>query len=111
MTSHTELKARLEQRLNELASHLEQLEDQLRRPVSKSFDEQPLERESDEVLEDLEEVHIAEMAATRGALARLEEGTYGICISCGKNIAPARLEAMPTAALCIECANEQEQQR
>src|ERR1700722_4143253 len=31
------------------------------------------------------------------ALARIEEGTYGICATCGKPIAPARLEAMPAA--------------
>ena len=38
------------------------------------------------------------------ALERLENGTYGTCLSCGQPIAPARLEARPTATLCVSCA-------
>ena len=41
---------------------------------------------------------------TERALAKLDEGTYGICDACGKPIAPKRLEAMPDVVLCIECA-------
>ena len=37
------------------------------------------------------------------ALARLDAGTFGTCLRCGKPIAPARLEALPWAAHCIEC--------
>jgi RNA polymerase-binding transcription factor DksA len=37
------------------------------------------------------------------ALARIEAGTYGRCESCGNDIAPARLEALPHARLCISC--------
>jgi len=32
--------------------------------------------------------------------------TYGLCESCGKAIAPARLEAFPAARLCIDCASK-----
>jgi DnaK suppressor protein len=38
------------------------------------------------------------------ALAKLEEGSYGVCDACGGVIAPARLRAAPESALCIECA-------
>jgi DnaK suppressor protein len=38
------------------------------------------------------------------ASARLAEGRYGICESCGRPIAPARLEARPVARTCIDCA-------
>ena len=37
------------------------------------------------------------------ALARLDAGTFGTCIRCGKPIAPDRLEALPWAARCIDC--------
>lgn len=38
------------------------------------------------------------------ALRRVEDGTYGLCERCGKPISEARLEAMPTARRCLECA-------
>ena len=37
------------------------------------------------------------------AIARLDDGSFGACVRCGKPIAPARLEALPWAAHCIEC--------
>jgi len=40
------------------------------------------------------------------ALAKFENGTYGICESCGQPIAPARLEAKPAARLCMDCASK-----
>lgn len=38
------------------------------------------------------------------ALAKLDEGTYGLCESCGEPIGEARLEAMPATRYCINCA-------
>jgi DnaK suppressor protein len=38
------------------------------------------------------------------ALAKLDEGSYGSCDSCGGPIAPGRLEVAPESALCIDCA-------
>jgi RNA polymerase-binding protein DksA len=40
------------------------------------------------------------------ALAKLDDGTYGTCETCGKEIAAGRLEAMPTARQCIDCASK-----
>ena len=40
------------------------------------------------------------------ALAKVEDGTYGTCESCGQPIAPARLEAKPAARFCINCASK-----
>ena len=45
------------------------------------------------------------------ALARMEEGTYGICERCGKPINPERLEALPTARLCIDCKALEDRRR
>jgi DnaK suppressor protein len=42
------------------------------------------------------------------ALARLDEGTYGRCQDCDVEIAPARLRALPFAALCRDCQAEAE---
>ena len=38
------------------------------------------------------------------ALEKLGTDRYGVCENCGKEIAPARLEARPEARLCIDCA-------
>ncbi|WP_394550921.1 TraR/DksA family transcriptional regulator [Agromyces sp. MMS24-JH15] len=48
-----------------------------------------------------------ELADVRRALARLADHSYGICENCGRPIAVARLEARPTATLCIDCARLQ----
>ena len=41
------------------------------------------------------------------ALEKMASGTYGRCENCGKPIPEARIEAMPAAALCIDCASKQ----
>lgn len=51
-----------------------------------------------------------ELIAVRAALARMHDGSYGECIDCGKAIAPARLQAQPAAARCIDCQSAAEQQ-
>jgi DnaK suppressor protein len=42
------------------------------------------------------------------ALERIKEGTYGICQECGEPISKARLEAVPTATLCVACKSKKE---
>ena len=42
------------------------------------------------------------------ALARIEEGAFGICERCGEEISEKRLEARPVTTLCIKCKEEQE---
>jgi DnaK suppressor protein len=42
------------------------------------------------------------------ALARIEEGAFGICERCGEEISEKRLEVRPVTTLCIKCKEEQE---
>ncbi len=42
------------------------------------------------------------------SLARVTEGTYGICAECGVEISERRLEAVPFAKLCVECQSKEE---
>jgi DnaK suppressor protein len=42
------------------------------------------------------------------ALKRIEDGTFGDCEECGEDIEVRRLEARPTATLCVSCKEEQE---
>lgn len=48
----------------------------------------------------------SERAAIDAALRRIDEGEYGYCLTCGEDIAPARLEHNPAALTCIGCANQ-----
>jgi RNA polymerase-binding protein DksA len=51
----------------------------------------------------LRERSTRQLEAVDAALERLDDGTFGVCRSCGRPIAEARLEARPWAALCIDC--------
>jgi RNA polymerase-binding transcription factor DksA len=44
------------------------------------------------------------LSAITHAESRMAAGQYDVCERCGQAISPARLEARPTAATCIECA-------
>lgn len=46
----------------------------------------------------------AMLADVRRAQVKLAEGSYGRCDRCGTPIAAARLEALPWATVCVECA-------
>lgn len=51
------------------------------------------------------------LAQVRDALQRLDDGTYGTCIECGRPIEPARLEAVPWTPYCIQDQEKRERLR
>jgi DnaK suppressor protein len=48
------------------------------------------------------------LAQSERSLARIDEGTYGSCESCGEPIGKARLQAFPRATLCVACKQREE---
>jgi DnaK suppressor protein len=42
----------------------------------------------------------------RRALARIEDGSYGVCLHCDEEISPKRIAAVPWAAFCIRCQEQ-----
>ena len=64
-----------------------------------------LEREIDLALEDSVR---AAMAKVERALEKLEQGTYGLCDRCSKEIGVDRLAAAPYATLCMDCKRREE---
>lgn len=48
------------------------------------------------------------LGQTERALARIEDGTYGLCENCGNPIGKARLQAFPRATLCMTCKEREE---
>jgi len=48
-----------------------------------------------------------ELDAITAAIGRIDAGTFGICLVCGTDISPERLEALPWTPLCIDCARDE----
>jgi RNA polymerase-binding transcription factor DksA len=104
MEQFDDLKQKLTERKAKLEDLLNRVEKSARRQLDKSYEEQAIQRENEEVLTSLDNSLNQEYEDIEKALFRLENGTYGICENCGGKIASARLEALPHTNLCINCA-------
>ena len=47
----------------------------------------------------------------RGALRRINDGSFGVCLHCEEEISPKRLAAVPWTALCIQCQEQADKNR
>ena len=104
MTDLDSVKRQLEEQLQTLTAKVDEIETELRASHSADWEEQAIERESDDMLESLEESTRTEIIAIRGALSKIEAGTYGVCEVCGATIDPKRIDALPYATQCVKCA-------
>ncbi len=104
MADYSDLSEQLQARLARLLERAEVIEDDLRHPLDADSSEQAVDLADDEALEGVDEILRQEIAQVRMALLRIENGTYGMCSQCGKDISRARLEARPIATRCIDCA-------
>jgi DnaK suppressor protein len=110
----TELYERLKKEKTELLEKLEQLRD-LGQPSAERKEGSPFgkrEEGADEASElekrlALEERLGESLNEVEHALQKYEDGTYGLCDSCGRAIEQARLEAIPQASLCLSCKAQQ----
>ena len=97
--------AALRQRLGELEGRLAGVTRDITKTLSSDFAEQATERENDDVLEEIARETQISIRHLKAALRRLDDGTYGICVSCGEDISAARLRVIPEATLCVDCAD------
>jgi len=97
-------KTRLQAQLAELKARLARLESDLAEPLNPDSSERAVETEDDASLEAQAALVSREIESVTRALDRIDSGTYGTCVRCGDDIAPARLEARPEASFCIRCA-------
>jgi DnaK suppressor protein len=63
---------------------------------------------SEEVSTQLAELEARELNQVERALAKLKQGTYGLCEGCQKRIPISRLNALPFSTTCVECQREME---
>ncbi len=94
-----EQKEQIERRVSAISHDLNRTE-----PLSQDFSEQATEQENLDVLHALESEGKIELNLINRALLRIESGEYGLCSDCGIEINPARIDALPYATKCINCA-------
>jgi RNA polymerase-binding protein DksA len=112
--SYNLLRSRLESERKRLLGELEQLKSSVR-PADERREGSPFGKREEEATESFElerrlslEKRIrGQLAEVEHALQKFEDGTYGLCDSCGQPIDPARLEALPQASLCLDCKTRQ----
>lgn len=106
--TRTEELQRLKQ---ELTNRLERYEAHQHREDGKleaDFSEQAVQRQNDEVVDSLEQEVRDELRQVIHALDRIEQGEGDVCERCGGDINPERLKVLPSASLCVRCAEAAE---
>jgi RNA polymerase-binding transcription factor len=116
-TSRKKFLAKMREQLSEMKTKLlGELDSDLRAEREGNKDEgmdtydlasEERDREINFILSDRERVKIKQID---DALGRLDDGTYGVCESCGLEIAEERLQALPFTRLCRDCQQEQEKE-
>ena len=94
----------LENKLAEMEKRLAAVTKDITKTLSSDFAEQATERENDDVLEEIAKETQVTIQQLKAALVRVEQGSYGVCSSCGKDISEGRLDAIPETTFCVNCA-------
>jgi DnaK suppressor protein len=111
------MRKRLEEKQAEIQQHIATLTGILAPPEAASQASYDVEEPEEEAV-DLQETDVDQaildnektlLAEVQQALARIDNGTYGICSNCGQPIPEKRLEALPWATLCLTCEPESEE--
>ena len=100
------IRDQLKSRLETLNQRIGEIEGELRTAPSANWGDQAIETEGDEVLEGVEGSALVEAQQIHAAIARIDDGTYGECSTCGEPIGEKRLQALPYATQCIDCVTE-----
>jgi RNA polymerase-binding transcription factor len=102
-------RAALLARAAELRDRLHRVRSDLRReraPLPRDSADAAIVVENDEVLEALERGAARELELIDSALTRIEQGVFGLCVTCTDEIDAARIRTVPYALQCRECASD-----
>ena len=95
-------KAMLEAKRADLAAGLRNREDIAIEKTPDALDEVQLAGERELAIRNLDR-ESSLLRHVRGALTRVADGSYGVCLHCDEDIKPKRLDAVPWAKYCIRC--------
>lgn len=99
-------KTEIEARIHQLKTRIHGIAGALEEQGSKDWEELAVEREGDEVLEDLGLAAQDELRGLDAALKRLAAGEYGYCATCGVRVAEERLDLLPATPFCAAHAGK-----
>jgi DnaK suppressor protein len=105
---HKSLLSRRAGILKKLADELDSLRNLKHSDATGDTADVAFEAGSDEMTSQLAELDSRELSQIERALARLKQGTYGVCEACAGKIPVGRLNALPYTTLCINCQREME---
>ncbi len=106
MDDHKHIRDTLLTRKQALGERISSVKADLAQQRPADFSEQVTERENEDVLKAIQQESEKELASINRALVKIDDGEYGICDRCGRQIAAARLKALPYTTLCVECADQ-----
>ena len=104
MPDYSAIRAQLEEELRQLVARAEEIDSDLSEPGNDDWEERATESEGDEVAASVGNLTLREIDQIKHALHQMDQGTYGTCTQCGKQILKERLEAIPYATTCANCA-------
>lgn len=104
MTEHEDIRQRLMARKADLLDRLHRFEDELDSPADPDSEERAVQREGDEAMESLGLTGQREIEAIEAALKRFDDGSFGVCVTCGDTISAERLNLLPQTPFCRTCA-------
>lgn len=94
------LKDEYENRIGKIEDHIQNPQDDL----NEHWEDQAISYRQNDMRKNLMGEARQSLVYVENALSRIENGTYGECEVCGKQIEEQRLEALPYATLCMEHA-------
>lgn len=94
------LKDEYENRIDKIEDHIQNPQDDL----NEHWEDQAISYRQNDMRKNLMGEARQSLVYVENALSRIENGTYGECEVCGKQIEEQRLEALPYATLCMEHA-------
>jgi RNA polymerase-binding transcription factor DksA len=103
-----QVRARLDERMREIETRREELRKNGEGMTEElaDYDQHPADQGTETFEQELDETTLMileeEERRVNDARKALEEGRYGICVDCGKEIPAARLEAIPETIRCVE---------
>ena len=104
MADMESLRASLKKQAEEMRGRIDRIQQAERTETSDGQTDAAHRWENADLRADELDEAVGELKDIVAALSRLDEGSYGVCVTCGKPISAERLEFLPATTVCASCA-------